>query len=45
VRTPLRRDRAITVFDGTGLALQDLAVANLFIEAAQRSGVAQAIAF
>lgn len=40
-----RNGDAITVFDGTGMARQDLAAANLIIAATQRRGVAQTIAF
>ncbi len=42
---PSRASDDITVFDGTGLALQDLAAANLIIAAAVNSGCAQTIAF
>lgn len=40
---PRRDDQAITVFDGTGLALQDLAAASLAISAAIARGGAQTI--
>ena len=39
-----RDDSGITIFDGTGLALQDLAAANLIISAAASRGGAQTIA-
>jgi alanine dehydrogenase len=39
-----RRDDEITIFDGTGLALQDLAAARLIIAAAIKNGSAQTIA-
>jgi len=42
---PVRGLKDITVFDGTGLALQDLAAANLIISAATKRGCAQTIAF
>jgi ornithine cyclodeaminase len=40
-----RRDGEITVFDGTGLALQDLAAASLIMTAAVKDGRAQTVAF
>jgi len=42
---PERGSTDITVFDGTGLALQDLAAAKLIISAAIKSGSAQTISF
>jgi alanine dehydrogenase len=38
-----RRPGEITIYDGTGLALQDLAAASLVITAAERQGGAQSI--
>jgi len=40
-----RRPKDITIFDGTGLALQDLAAAKLIMSAAVERGSAQTIAF
>jgi alanine dehydrogenase len=40
-----RSQRAITLFDGTGVALQDLAVATLVIERARSTGKAQIVSF
>ena len=40
-----RRPGEITIYDGTGLALQDLAAASLVIAAAERLGGAQTITF
>jgi ornithine cyclodeaminase len=40
-----RRDEQITIFDGTGLALQDLAAARMVISAAMKSGCAQTFSF
>jgi ornithine cyclodeaminase/alanine dehydrogenase-like protein (mu-crystallin family) len=40
-----RREGEITIFDGTGLALQDLAAASLIMAAAIKDGGAQTVAF
>lgn len=40
-----RREEEITIFDGTGLALQDLAAASLIMAAAAKDGGAQTIEF
>jgi alanine dehydrogenase len=45
-RKPGRRDRnAITVFDSTGLAIEDIAVAKMIYEKARASGGYQTINF
>ncbi|HEX3918319.1 MAG TPA: hypothetical protein VHW60_13355 [Caulobacteraceae bacterium] len=45
VLRPVPRGDGVTIFDGTGMALQDLAAASLVIAAAIRDGSAQTIAF
>jgi alanine dehydrogenase len=42
---PARRDGDITIYDGTGLALQDLAAANLIMSAALKRGSVRTISF
>jgi ornithine cyclodeaminase len=45
-RVPGRRDEAgITLFDGTGIALQDLAPAALAVQRARERGLGTEVAF
>ncbi|MCJ8145256.1 ornithine cyclodeaminase family protein [Ancylobacter sp. A5.8] len=41
---PGRGDAEVTIFDGTGVGLQDLAVAAAVVELAQQKGIAQEVA-